>query len=516
MCARGYLFVITTATLLSPFLEDTDSVSSSSSSSPTFVNNHDQMHDGRREKRNFSVFDNISNLSLLEGTTIEVLLEHEKHNHSHTGNDGWIETELIDIVEIEELSSSIKEITSEGSWEVGWKRDKGELPGSMYDFSKLSNELWRGLGFVAFLKLKIDSSRQSYILNRFKSIGLQLPPPYLASKSISAGLKVWIVGSPFGISSSAPKLFLNQLYARKIANKVVGHAGRKRNLQITTKESSSQVAPLLVLDGPVLPGAEGGPLFSMDGIFVGLLLPPIRLISCPRLELPLVLTAEAISSSLQSLPSDKPVSQFCNWWYSSNVSHPPQLLTKSLEAVVLLSVGGKWGSGFLITNNGFIVTCRHLFKGTGYLNLIEVARNNKDSSMDTKFSSFPPLKIFFKGRWRVGEVVWLASEKGMDTALVKMDASIVKNTFVPEWRGVDESDTVMIGEEVFACGHGLFGPTTPSLSTTSGVVSNIICDSAGMKKIIQTSSFVSSGSSGGAIMDTRFVWCKEKNKKPIL
>jgi S1-C subfamily serine protease len=147
-----------------------------------------------------------------------------------------------------------------------------------------------------------------------------------------------------------------------------------------------------------------------------------------------------------------------------------QIVANAKPAVVRLRVGGKSGSGFLVTETGLIATNAHL------------ARNQESL-----------LVVFADGRQLDAKVVYVDPE--LDLALAKVESKDLK------YLSLATTDTVKEGETVIAIGNPGGGM---NFSTTKGIVSAIGENpSAGPGLWIQTDAFINPGNSGGPLINMR-------------
>lgn len=139
------------------------------------------------------------------------------------------------------------------------------------------------------------------------------------------------------------------------------------------------------------------------------------------------------------------------------------------------------GSGFIVTEDGYIVTNNHVIAGAQTVSVI--------TSDDQKFEA------------RV-----VATEAESDLALLKADTDI---DLVPVTIG--DSDDVRVGEEVYAIGNALGRYQN---SVTKGIISGlgrpITASSSGLRgnlqefeDLIQTDASINSGNSGGPLVNAR-------------
>ena len=133
------------------------------------------------------------------------------------------------------------------------------------------------------------------------------------------------------------------------------------------------------------------------------------------------------------------------------------------------------GTGVVLTSDGEILTNAHVIEGA------------------TKVS------VRFAGETEPRIATVLASDAGNDLALLKIDATNLKPaTFA-------QPETIRIGDQVIAIGYALALDGGPSV--TSGIISalkrTIITESGALNGFIQTDAAISSGNSGGPLVNLR-------------
>lgn len=147
-----------------------------------------------------------------------------------------------------------------------------------------------------------------------------------------------------------------------------------------------------------------------------------------------------------------------------------QLYGGQLEVPNNVSVG--YGSGVVISPDGYIVTNNHVVEGASK---IEVTFNDKHKRTATIIGNDP----------------------STDLALIKVDAQDL------EYLTFADSDEVRVGEWVLAVGN----PFNLTSTVTAGIVSakarniNILGDGSTIESFIQTDAAINPGNSGGALVD---------------
>lgn len=159
-----------------------------------------------------------------------------------------------------------------------------------------------------------------------------------------------------------------------------------------------------------------------------------------------------------------------NSYYDFFGSLIEQLYGGQMQVPNNVSVG--YGSGVVISPDGYIVTNNHVVEGA---NKIEVTFNDKHKRTATIIGTDP----------------------STDLALIKVDASDL------EYLTFADSDQVKVGEWVLAVGN----PFNLTSTVTAGIVSakarniNILGDGSTIESFIQTDAAINPGNSGGALVD---------------
>jgi putative serine protease PepD len=133
------------------------------------------------------------------------------------------------------------------------------------------------------------------------------------------------------------------------------------------------------------------------------------------------------------------------------------------------------GTGVVLTSDGEILTNAHVVAGS------------------------TSVTVRFAGETEPRKATVLASDPGNDMALLKIDATNLKAaTFA-------QPGTIRIGDQVIAIGYALALDGGPSV--TSGIISalkrTIITESGALNGLIQTDAAISSGNSGGPLVNLR-------------
>jgi S1-C subfamily serine protease len=165
---------------------------------------------------------------------------------------------------------------------------------------------------------------------------------------------------------------------------------------------------------------------------------------------------------------DSPVSQVANAMADSVVT---------ISAVVGNGFGSgeSVGTGVVLSSNGEILTNAHVVEGA------------------------ETVRVRFAGETEPRAAKVLASDSGNDLALLKISATNLRAaTFA-------QPETVRIGDAVVAIGYalGLDGGPTVTTGIVSALSRTIITESGALNRLIQTDAAISSGNSGGPLVNLR-------------
>lgn len=143
------------------------------------------------------------------------------------------------------------------------------------------------------------------------------------------------------------------------------------------------------------------------------------------------------------------------------------IIEDAVHSVVSIQTNVAQGTGFIITDDGYVVTNAHVLEDANYANAI-TAEQKKVSMALVGYSS------------------------NLDLALLKISGSYDSLKFA-------DSDKINVGEKVIAIGN----PYGLSFSVSEGIVSAVHRTAGGYGgKYIQTDAALNSGNSGGPLINT--------------
>jgi len=144
------------------------------------------------------------------------------------------------------------------------------------------------------------------------------------------------------------------------------------------------------------------------------------------------------------------------------------IIENAVEAVVSIRTNAAQGSGFIITNDGYVVTNAHVLEDAKYATAITAEQKEYSMSL-------------------------IGYSSTLDLALLKIGGN--------DWNYLKfaDSDDVNVGEKVIAIGN----PYGLSFSVTEGIISAVSRTIGGYGgKYLQTDAAIKSGNSGGPLIDT--------------
>jgi serine protease Do len=169
--------------------------------------------------------------------------------------------------------------------------------------------------------------------------------------------------------------------------------------------------------------------------------------------------------------------------YQTATTPPPirdvrELVNQLGESVVQVRTPGGLGSGFIISEDGFLITNFHVIEGETQI-AVEVY-HQKDGQLERK--SYKDVKI-------------IAINKFQDMALLKID-----DKDAPKFSRVllGDADAVAVGDSVFAIGS----PLGLERTVTEGIVSTKTREMQG-ELYMQTTAQINPGNSGGPLFNLR-------------
>ena len=144
------------------------------------------------------------------------------------------------------------------------------------------------------------------------------------------------------------------------------------------------------------------------------------------------------------------------------------VIEQSLRGVVSIATDKSSGTGFLVTDNGYIVTNHHVIDGGSRIQVLTYDRKVLDAAL-------------------------IGSDPTRDVAVLKISGSY-------DSLELADSDDLQVGKKVIAIGN----PLGLSFSVTEGIISAIDRTGPnGFSEYIQTDVSLNPGNSGGPLIDTK-------------
>jgi serine protease Do len=158
----------------------------------------------------------------------------------------------------------------------------------------------------------------------------------------------------------------------------------------------------------------------------------------------------------------------------------PELVKRFGEAVVMVRNPGGLGTGFLISDDGHLVTNYHVVETNTRLQVTLFRKTDKG---------------FEKKEFRKVRIVALQPLR--DLAILQLDPEETKG-LLPEPVVINDRDDLRVGDLVFAIGN----PAGLERSVTQGIVSSTT-RTIDQMRLIQTDAAINPGNSGGPIFNAR-------------
>eukprot|EP01133_Synstelium_polycarpum_P015393 gene15393-18255_t len=299
------------------------------------------------------------------------------------------------------------------------------------------------------------------------------------------GAQLSVVASPFGFIS--PTIFLNSVSSGILANRIAARPYARPALYLT--------------DARCLPGSEGAGVFNTSGQLVGLITAGIR----PKDErapfnMAPVLPTHAFHAALLSL------GLVSRHFQESPLGEIISPLVAKKNTIVLVKYRDTWGSGVLISEWGHVLTNAHLLASLP--GGLQPPAGGVAHAPDRFASHSVELRINYAAlvgketvegnMWHTGTIEYI-SHTHLDIALLRVHRRSETDRF--HHVTCDLLANPRHGTPVAVLGFPLLPPShDPPISTTHGIVSNIVLvDSCAVS--YQTTAPVHSGNSGGGLFD---------------
>ncbi|MBU0958089.1 MAG: trypsin-like peptidase domain-containing protein [Nanoarchaeota archaeon] len=144
------------------------------------------------------------------------------------------------------------------------------------------------------------------------------------------------------------------------------------------------------------------------------------------------------------------------------------IIETSIKSVISIRTNVAQGTGFFITNDGYVVTNAHVLEGARFATAITSDGDQKAMNL-------------------------IGFDLDLDIALLKIDGTF-------DYLEFEDSDDIKVGEKVIAIGN----PLGLSFSVTEGIVSATQREVEGLPgRYIQTDAALNPGNSGGPLINTQ-------------
>jgi serine protease Do len=213
---------------------------------------------------------------------------------------------------------------------------------------------------------------------------------------------------------------------------------------------------------------------AIDVGYTVLVIPRSEIVELKRETLGTNQPAEAASPPPSQASADGEASLYSPRGKSLSAGSVKDLVAELGEAVVQVKTPASIGSGFIINEEGFLITNFHVIEGETQL-MVEVY-HQKNGLLERK--TYKQIRI-------------IAMNKFQDLALLRItDKAAPKFKYVP----LGQSDTLTVGDRVFAIGS----PLGLERTVTEGIVSTKTRQMAG-ELYLQTTAQINPGNSGGPL-----------------
>ena len=403
-------------------------------------------------------------------------------------------------------------LTSAGSylWRIGWsnsyelenKRAPNFVGSNLGNLSmECTNGHFINTGLTAILE--IDSLSQD-------SGAIDFPFQFASHER---GSRLSVCCSPYALLS--PRVFLNSVSSGCVSNfvynttRLVDEPTISPFLQTNdsgTLKQDKSLEALILTDARCLPGSEGGLVVNEKSEWIGIVALPLSLADGSAVELNLIISNHVLLPWLYSkiYPSSKASLSI------APVLAQPDIFLAAEAAVLMVRIGSSWGTGIIISKDGYILTNAHVVRA--YLtfrdntDLKELDYNPMYPTLQpgirlcVRVESFhfePPI-MSQNPSWVQAEVVF-ASTGAWDIALLKV-SKLPNFRVLPIQKSFD-SLFPQIAQPVFVFGFPLFAPPANlSATITQGVLSGITHLPNSLSSILyQTDISIHQGNSGGAL-----------------
>jgi len=415
--------------------------------------------------------------TLQNGTNVFVLTD-QMANKDNSKEVSWISAKLLAIRPVTGLMDAILGLLGTlDPWRIGWHvRENNE---------HVYNSIVQYLDKIAILQIsKEDSGLHNISNTKLEKV---------ETAQLQKGESVFSIGTPFGLIS--PKAMMNSVSIGSICNFI----------SLPSKSNMETNIPLFITDSKCFPGMEGGAIFNLKGIFVGMMLPPLRKKKA-HVEFNFAISSESLLQTL--LPFLEPSSYHLIETQSQTLLPTLSALSKAEKSVVLVTIEHHWASGFFLSSTGYVVTTAHLLRP--FLS----SRNECRSRVKIRVDTSPQESRDPVWTWFDAKVIFACLEEShVDAVLLKISAPHFSCVPFPFENSLEYSE----GQSIAIIGYPVYVPDDKLRATvTTGIVSKIATID-GKPCLIETTAVVHAGNSGGVLLtkEGRFLGMVTSNAKQI-
>jgi S1-C subfamily serine protease len=269
-----------------------------------------------------------------------------------------------------------------------------------------------------------------------------------------------------------------------------------------TCSNEPKSAALLLSDAVVFLGTQGGPVFdALTKRFIGIVVPSIESLpsTTHRPVLTPIIPVQSILQMIHHLPMKCPKSFLT---LDQHHHHAHKAVHKAIKSVVLLRTNARsWATGVLLNDAGLLLTAGHVLL-------------NETIQVEALVVVVPGCSSHLRSQWRSTNVLYVASNRTIDIALLQIEFNKSENRLCPQYHVpyTWKSRPPTVGTRIFSIGFPTMDPFSSSFSSTyttgnplvtSGIVSKLVSlpEDPSFLVMIRTSARIMNGHSGGMLVD---------------
>ena len=214
------------------------------------------------------------------------------------------------------------------------------------------------------------------------------------------------------------------------------------------------------------------------------------ILQIPREEISKIETASNISPTADAPPAGKPAAEYIDLVTfitqlsprSARVFDATEIVDRNNDSVVAVSSPGGWGSGFIVSPKGHVITNHHVIEGETKLSI----------------TVYQPKGKTFESK-KIEGVNILAFNRYFDIALLQIKEKDMEGLKLKPVR-LGNFDLVNKGDAIFAFGNPGLGREMLHRTVSEGIISSRSRDLSGIP-YLQTTAAINPGNSGGPVFN---------------